>query len=54
MIEKDLFGNVVRKKYLNLRVPYMGSKSKIAKELMFKMIKIKPSAKYFPIVLFKT
>lgn len=47
MIQKDLFDNIVRKNYSNLRIPYMGSKQKIAKELIYKMLKIKPNAKYF-------
>jgi 16S rRNA G966 N2-methylase RsmD len=47
MIEKNLFNNIVRKNYSNLRIPYMGSKQKIAEELMYKMLEIKPNAKYF-------
>lgn len=47
MIEKDLFRTVQKKKYEKLRIPYMGSKQAIAQELMYKMLEIKPNAKYF-------
>lgn len=47
MIFFDLFSKPVLPKSLQLRIPYMGSKRKIAEELMQKMIEIKPKAKYF-------
>ena len=43
----DLLGRAILPESLQLRIPYMGSKRKIAKELMQKMIEIKPKAKYF-------
>lgn len=46
MISFDLLGNPTFPDSLQLRIPYMGSKRKIAKELMQKMIEIKPNAKY--------
>ena len=47
MIFFDLLNKPVLPKSLQLRIPYMGSKRKIAEELMQKMIEIKPKAKYF-------
>ena len=47
MIEKDLFNNIIKQDYNNLRIPYQGGKQKIAQELMYKMLEIKPNAKYF-------
>lgn len=45
---KDLFGLYNNEEYNKcLRIPYMGSKNKIATELLNKMIDIKPNAKYF-------
>jgi len=38
---------VVPDKSLKLRVPYMGSKSKIALPLLKEMLKVKPNARYF-------
>lgn len=43
----DLFNKPVLPKSLQLRIPYMGSKRKIAEQLMQKMLEIKPKAKYF-------
>lgn len=43
----DLLGRAILPESLQLRIPYMGSKRKIAKELMQKMVEIKPKAKYF-------
>lgn len=43
----DLLGKAILPESLELRIPYMGSKRKIAKELMQKMFEIKPKAKYF-------
>jgi len=47
MIFFDLLNKPVLPKNLQLRIPYMGSKRKIAEELMQKMLEIKPKAKYF-------
>ena len=47
MIFFDLLNKPVLPKSLQLKIPYMGSKRKIAEELMQKMIEIKPKAKYF-------
>jgi len=47
MINFDLLGKPILPDSLQLRIPYMGSKRKIAKELMQKMIEVKPKAKYF-------
>ena len=43
----DLFNKPVLPKNLQLRIPYMGSKRKIAEQLMQKMLEIKPKTKYF-------
>lgn len=43
----DLFNYPVKKNILPLRIPYMGSKNKIAETLLLKMLEIKPNAKYF-------
>lgn len=43
----DLFNCPVKKEILPLRIPYMGSKNKIAEILLLKMLEIKPNAKYF-------
>ena len=43
----DLFNKPVLPKSLQLRIPYMGSKRRIAEQLMQKMLEIKPKAKYF-------
>jgi site-specific DNA-adenine methylase len=44
----DLFGDVVIPENIkNLRIPYMGSKNKIAIDLLREMLKVKPKAKYF-------
>ena len=43
----DLFKYPVKKDILPLRIPYMGSKNKIAETLLLKMLEIKPNAKYF-------
>ena len=44
----DLFGDVIIPEGIkNLRVPYMGSKNKIAIDLLREMLKVKPKAKYF-------
>jgi site-specific DNA-adenine methylase len=43
----DLFNYPVKKDILPLRIPYMGSKNKIAEILLLKMLEIKPNAKYF-------
>ena len=43
----DLFNYPVKKDILPLKIPYMGSKSKIAETLLLKMLEIKPNAKYF-------
>ena len=40
-------GIVVPNKSLKLRVPYMGSKNKIALPLLKEMLKVKPNARYF-------
>lgn len=47
MIFFDLLNKPVLPKSLQLRIPYMGSKRKIAEELMQKMLEIKPKVKYF-------
>jgi site-specific DNA-adenine methylase len=47
MINFNLLGDPILPNSLQLRIPYMGSKRKIAKELMQKMIEVKPKAKYF-------
>ena len=46
-INFDLFGKPYFDDLEQLRIPYMGSKRKIAKELFTKMLEIKPNAKYF-------
>lgn len=47
-MQYNLFDSiVVSKKSLNLRVPYMGSKNKIALPLLREMVKAKPNARYF-------
>ena len=44
----DLFGDVIIPENIqNFRVPYMGSKNKIAIDLLREMLKVKPRAKYF-------
>jgi len=43
----DLFDNPIFPEITNLRIPYMGSKNSIAKDLFQKMLEIKPNAKYF-------
>jgi len=44
----DLFGYpIIPENIKNLRVPYMGSKNKIAIDLLRKMLEVKPQAKYF-------
>jgi len=44
----DLFGHPIMPENIkNLRVPYMGSKNKIAIDLLRKMLEVKPQAKYF-------
>jgi len=43
----DLFNYPIKKDILPLRIPYMGSKNKIAETLLLKMLEIKPNAKYF-------
>ena len=43
----DLFGKPIFPDIKNIRIPYMGSKNKIAVELLQKMLEIKPNAKYF-------
>ena len=44
----DLFGYpIIPENIKNLRVPYMGSKNKIAVDLLRKMLEVKPRAKYF-------
>jgi len=44
----DLFGYpIIPENIKNLRVPYMGSKNKIAVDLLRKMLEVKPQAKYF-------
>ena len=44
----DLFGDVIIPENIkNLRIPYMGSKNKIAIDLLREMLKVKPKAKYF-------
>lgn len=47
MINFDLFGKAAFGEVENLRIPYMGSKNRIAKQLFEKMLEIKPNAKYF-------
>jgi site-specific DNA-adenine methylase len=47
MINFDIFGKPYFGKVEPLRIPYMGSKRKIAEELFQKMLEIKPNAKYF-------
>ena len=47
MINFDIFGKPYFEKVEPLRIPYMGSKRKIAEELFQKMLEIKPKAKYF-------
>ena len=47
MVKLDLFGRPILPESLGLRIPYMGSKNSIAKDLFQKMIEIKPNAKYF-------
>ena len=42
MFGRPYFGNIEP-----LRIPYMGSKRKIAKDLFTKMLELKPNAKYF-------
>jgi 16S rRNA G966 N2-methylase RsmD len=47
-MQYDLFGNVIIPENIkNLRIPYMGSKNKIAIDLLREMLKVKPKAKYF-------
>jgi 16S rRNA G966 N2-methylase RsmD len=47
-MQYDLFGDVIIPEGIkNLRVPYMGSKNKIAIDLLREMLKVKPKAKYF-------
>ena len=46
-INFDLLGYPILPKVKPLRIPYMGSKNKIAEQLMRKMLEIKPNAKYF-------
>jgi site-specific DNA-adenine methylase len=43
----DLLGKPIFPDIKNIRIPYMGSKNKIAVELLQKMLEIKPNAKYF-------
>ena len=44
----DLFGNVIIPENIeNFRIPYMGSKNKIAIDLLREMLRVKPKAKYF-------
>jgi len=44
----DLLGNIIIPKDIkNFRLPYMGSKNKIAVDLLREMLKVKPKAKYF-------
>ena len=47
MISFDLFGKPVFPEVKNIRIPYQGSKNKIALQLFEKMLEIKPNAKYF-------
>lgn len=47
MINFDIFGKPYFGKVEPLRIPYKGSKRKIAEELFQKMLEIKPNAKYF-------
>jgi site-specific DNA-adenine methylase len=47
MINFDFFGKPYFNEVLPLRIPYMGSKRKIANQLFEKMLEIKPNAKYF-------
>jgi len=47
MINFDIFGKPYFGKVEPLRIPYMGSKRKIAEQLFEKMLEIKPNAKYF-------
>ena len=47
MINFDIFGKPYFGKIEPLRIPYMGSKRKIAEELFQKMLEIKPNTKYF-------
>jgi len=47
-MQYDLFGDVIIPEGIkNLRIPYMGSKNKIAIDLLREMLKVKPKAKYF-------
>ena len=44
----DLLGNIIIPEDIkNFRLPYMGSKNKIAVDLLREMLKVKPKAKYF-------
>ena len=47
-MQYNLFGQVtIPENIKNLRIPYMGSKNKIAIDLLREMLKVKPKAKYF-------
>ena len=47
-MQYNLFGDVIIPENIkNLRIPYMGSKNKIAIDLLREMLKVKPKAKYF-------
>jgi len=44
----DLLGNIIIPEDIkNFKLPYMGSKNKIAVDLLREMLKVKPKAKYF-------
>ena len=47
IINFDLLGKPIFPNVKNLRIPYMGSKNKIALRLFEKMLEIKPNTKYF-------
>lgn len=44
---QDLFHNITTDNLLNLRIPYQGSKNSITEKLIYKMLEVKPKAKYF-------
>jgi hypothetical protein len=49
----SLFAPVYKpKKIENIRIPYMGSKNKIAVKLIDKMLEIKPKARYFNVSVY--
>lgn len=48
MIQKGFLDRVaIPKKHLKVRIPYMGSKNKIALPLLTEMLRVKPNARYF-------